>query len=97
MALTLPLAAAAGLTALGTGLNLFGSSKAAWKCQKCGSCCRFFKCPILTKDNLCPIYENRPKMCISNSNDDDEKKIEMCNKFRDFFKKIDEVLNNAND
>jgi len=51
----------------------------------------------LTKDNLCPIYKNRPEMCISNSNDDDEKKIEMCNKFRDFFKKINEVLNNAND
>ncbi len=29
--MALPLAAEAGLTALGTGLNLFGSSKAAWK------------------------------------------------------------------
>jgi len=29
--MVLPIAAAGGLMALGSGLNLFGSSKAAWK------------------------------------------------------------------
>jgi hypothetical protein len=59
-----------------------------WKCQKCGSCCRFFKCPILTKDNLCPIYKNRPEMCISNSNDDDEKKLKCVINLEIFLKKL---------
>lgn len=45
------------------------------KCFRCGSCCRlrFYtddmiietnkKCPFLTPDNLCGLYENRPKWC----------------------------------
>jgi len=41
-----------------------------FKCQKCGCCCKFFKCPILTAENLCPIYENRPNICkvVDNNN-----------------------------
>lgn len=36
---------------------------AAWKCEKCGSCCALVNCPFLTKDNLCSIYERRPGIC----------------------------------
>ncbi len=52
------------------------------KCDKCGICCKLFKlapipkeylilddgtgkCKYL-KNNLCSIYENRPKLCDSN-------------------------------
>ena len=35
-----------------------------WKCIKgCGACCKMIGCKLLTKDNLCPIYETRPEIC----------------------------------
>jgi len=49
-----------------------------WECKKCGACCKtpFTKfwlpeywdeekkqCRNLTEDNLCSVYENRPKQC----------------------------------
>lgn len=36
---------------------------AKFNCEKCGACCRFVGCPLITEDNLCPIYENRPDIC----------------------------------
>lgn len=48
------------------------------ECLKCGQCCylAFFdregnivrtsiKCPYLTKDNLCSIYDHRPNWCMT--------------------------------
>ncbi len=48
------------------------------KCLRCGKCCHFFfygkegittrtstKCPNLTKDNLCSVYNHRPDWCMS--------------------------------
>jgi len=48
------------------------------KCLKCGRCCYMgfydrrgfktkttIKCPYLTEDNLCNVYNNRPKWCIT--------------------------------
>lgn len=34
-----------------------------FNCEKCGACCMAVKCSLLTKDNLCSIYENRPEIC----------------------------------
>lgn len=49
-----------------------------WECKKCGSCCRtpmtkFWlpdlwdeekrRCKNLTDNNLCSVYDNRPKQC----------------------------------
>jgi hypothetical protein len=36
-------------------------------CHQCADCCRLlFRCPWLTKDNLCLVYHSpvRPKVCI---------------------------------
>lgn len=35
-------------------------------CLQCGKCCRFaVKCPHLTEDNKCDIYNlKRPKQCV---------------------------------
>ena len=35
----------------------------AFECSQCGACCRAIKCPLLTEDNLCSDYENRPIWC----------------------------------
>lgn len=48
------------------------------ECLRCGKCCylAFFdkngeivgtsiKCPYLTKDNLCSVYEHRPDWCMT--------------------------------
>lgn len=49
------------------------------KCKKCGACCYFgvydpmtkkafktnLRCPLLTQDNLCSVYDNRPDWCMS--------------------------------
>jgi len=32
-------------------------------CCSCGSCCKAVKCSLLTKENKCPDYENRPVFC----------------------------------
>ena len=39
-------------------------------CAKCGACCKLFnpftglgRCPRLTADDLCSIYEERPDIC----------------------------------
>ena len=68
-----------------------------FKCQKCGCCCKFFKCPILTAENLCPIYENRPNICKVADDGNNDERQKMCNNFREYFKKINEALNNTND
>lgn len=48
-----------------------------WKCTKCGQCCKHVgivpgfermampdgSCMFLTPDNLCEIYDRRPKIC----------------------------------
>jgi len=37
------------------------------KCKKCGSCCNRngIRCPYLTSDNLCSVYDNRPNWCLT--------------------------------
>ncbi len=48
------------------------------KCLRCGKCCYFFfydkkgiiertsvKCPYLTKDDLCSVYDSRPDWCMT--------------------------------
>ena len=48
-------------------------------CAKCGKCCLLrignpatgeiyetqIRCPYLTKDNLCSVYDNRPDWCMT--------------------------------
>uniref|UniRef100_A0A6M3L4T4 Putative zinc-or iron-chelating protein n=1 Tax=viral metagenome TaxID=1070528 RepID=A0A6M3L4T4_9ZZZZ len=34
-----------------------------FNCEKCGSCCKAVGCELLTKNNLCSIYEDRPDIC----------------------------------
>ena len=64
-----------------------------WECKKCGACCKspFTKfwlpelwneekqrCNNLTEDNLCSVYENRPKQCM----DIDFSKVYRAEEFR---------------
>ncbi len=46
----------------------------SFECTKCGACCVApdisslgkplgVRCPHLTEDNLCAVYENRPQIC----------------------------------
>lgn len=34
-----------------------------FSCEQCGSCCKAVKCNLLTKENKCSIYINRPEIC----------------------------------
>jgi len=33
-----------------------------WVCKKCGACCKYIKCKYYM-NNLCSIYEDRPRIC----------------------------------
>ena len=37
--------------------------KDKFECEKCGACCTFVKCTMLTEDKLCSIYDERPDVC----------------------------------
>ena len=37
-----------------------------WDClEGCGACCKVIGCKLLTKELLCPIYDDRPALCRS--------------------------------
>jgi Fe-S-cluster containining protein len=57
------------------------------ECNKCGACCVApdiaaldkplgLRCPHLTADNLCGVYENRPQVCRDYAADDVCRQIE---------------------
>ena len=57
------------------------------ECSRCGACCVApdiaaldkplgLRCPHLTADNLCGVYENRPQICRDYAADDFCKQIE---------------------
>lgn len=41
------------------------------ECSKCGKCCIIVRCPHLTPDKICGIYENRPEDCKNYPTDAD--------------------------
>jgi Fe-S-cluster containining protein len=38
-------------------------SQLKFNCNGCGKCCKAIKCPLLTEDNKCSIYDTRPLLC----------------------------------
>jgi len=72
-----------------------------WQCKKCGTCCRIAglampefdrgdgACKMLTEDNLCSIYDNRPNICRVKKNLFSNKQlIEACDKVRQMEKEM---------